>query len=131
VPAIVSSVTASVKVPSAGRTRSTRPRSTSSARPRWRAGSRSSKADVASDCTTNSIAGDTPVVLADGTTAAISTLAVGDLVLATDPLTGETSRRPIERGKRNSVRVPSGFHMGHPRGGSTCDGRTSAERARG
>ena len=43
----------------------------------------------------NSFVPGTLVVLADGTLAPIETLQTGDLVLATDPLTGETTAQPV------------------------------------
>ncbi|MET8198030.1 HNH/endonuclease VII fold putative polymorphic toxin [Micromonospora taraxaci] len=43
----------------------------------------------------HSFAPSTTVVLADGTRRAISEIQVGDLVLATDPETGETAKKPI------------------------------------
>ena len=43
----------------------------------------------------NSFVAGTLVVLADGSLAPIETLATGDLVLATDPVTGETSAQPV------------------------------------
>lgn len=43
----------------------------------------------------NSFVPGTLVVLADGTLAPIETLDTGDLVLTTDPLTGETSAQPV------------------------------------
>ena len=67
------------------------------------AGSRSSKADVASDCTTNSFAGDTPVVLADGTTAAIAS-------------TGHRRRRPGERPTDRRDQPPADRARDHRRG---------------
>jgi len=46
-------------------------------------------------CSINSFAPGTLVVLADGTLAPIETLQAGDLVLATDPLTGDTTAEPV------------------------------------
>lgn len=43
----------------------------------------------------NSFAPWTPVLLADGTARPIGELAVGDLVAATDPVTGETTAQPV------------------------------------
>jgi hypothetical protein len=48
---------------------------------------------VVSRC--NSFAPDTPVVLADGSTRAISEISVGDYVLAVDPDTGQQVARPV------------------------------------
>jgi RHS repeat-associated protein len=45
--------------------------------------------------TANSFVPDTPVLMADGTRKAIEDVEVGDLVLATDPETGETTARPV------------------------------------
>lgn len=45
--------------------------------------------------TCNSFVGDTPVVMADGTTKPIQDVQVGDEVLATDPTTGETAARKV------------------------------------
>ena len=46
-------------------------------------------------CPINSFAPGTLVVLADGTLAPIETLDTGDLVLTTDPLTGQTTAQPV------------------------------------
>jgi RHS repeat-associated protein len=46
-------------------------------------------------CGTNSFTPDTPVLMADGTTKPIAAVKVGDLVLATDPDTGESGPRPV------------------------------------
>ncbi|WP_079602378.1 polymorphic toxin-type HINT domain-containing protein, partial [Mycobacteroides abscessus] len=46
-------------------------------------------------CTGQSFTPDTRVVLADGTTKAISTITASDLVLATDPATGVTAPQPV------------------------------------
>jgi len=46
-------------------------------------------------CVLNSFPAGTPVLLADGTHRAIEQLAVGDRVLATNPVTGETSAQPV------------------------------------
>ena len=46
-------------------------------------------------CGVNSFAPDTPIVLADGHAKSISTAKVGDSVLATDPLTGQTRPEKI------------------------------------
>ncbi|WP_225854955.1 polymorphic toxin-type HINT domain-containing protein [Micromonospora noduli] len=46
-------------------------------------------------CLHHSFAPATPVLLADGTSRAIGSVAVGDLVLATDPETGETTEKPV------------------------------------
>jgi len=43
----------------------------------------------------NSFAGTTGVLMADGTRKAISLVRVGDTVVATDPTTGETEKRPV------------------------------------
>lgn len=43
----------------------------------------------------NSFTGDTPVLMADGTRKLIRDLRVGDVVLATDPTTGETAAKKI------------------------------------
>lgn len=48
-------------------------------------------------CASNSFPGDTPVLLASGTTEPIDDLAVGDTVLATDPLTGTTAPHQVTR----------------------------------
>ncbi|MFI2367700.1 polymorphic toxin-type HINT domain-containing protein [Streptomyces sp. NPDC018833] len=45
----------------------------------------------------NSFAAGTPVLLADGTVRDIEDVRVGDLLLATDPASGETSARPVTR----------------------------------
>ncbi len=44
----------------------------------------------------NSFTPETPVVMADGTTKPIRAVAVGDRVLATDPVTGRTEAQPVE-----------------------------------
>jgi RHS repeat-associated protein len=49
----------------------------------------------AAACHRNSFSGDTPVLMADGTTKAISEVRVGDKVLATEPKTGDTSPRLV------------------------------------
>jgi len=46
-------------------------------------------------CIRNSFLGGTNVVLADRTTKPIDRIAVGDLVLATDPVAGTTAARPV------------------------------------
>lgn len=46
-------------------------------------------------CRVNSFAPDTRVPMADGTTRDIDDIAVGDLVLAADPDTGETRAEPV------------------------------------
>ncbi|MFI9385730.1 Hint domain-containing protein, partial [Kutzneria sp. NPDC052558] len=46
-------------------------------------------------CLTNSFPAGTPVLLADGTHRSIEQLAVGDRVLATNPISGETSAQPV------------------------------------
>ncbi|WP_245930114.1 Hint domain-containing protein [Allonocardiopsis opalescens] len=46
-------------------------------------------------CTHNSFVADTPVLLADGTHLDIEDVAVGDLVWAHDPATGESGPRPV------------------------------------
>ena len=43
----------------------------------------------------NSFEADTPVVMGDGTSDPIIDVAVGDLVLATDPVTGATAAQPV------------------------------------
>jgi RHS repeat-associated protein len=50
---------------------------------------------AASTCIKNSFPGDTPVAMADGSEQPIRNVKVGDKVLATDPVTGETSPRPV------------------------------------
>lgn len=56
----------------------------------------SSKIDDAPSCSlSNSFVAATPILLADGTTNPIAEVDVGDLVLATDPDTGETSAKPV------------------------------------
>ncbi|MFF3841185.1 polymorphic toxin-type HINT domain-containing protein [Streptomyces sp. NPDC001930] len=45
--------------------------------------------DALAACTTNSFLGETPVVMADGSTRPISGVQIGDLVLAADPDSGE------------------------------------------
>ena len=50
--------------------------------------------DIPSSCLVNSFDGDTPVLMADGSTKPISEVKVGDEVMATDPETGRT--RPKE-----------------------------------
>jgi hypothetical protein len=55
----------------------------------------SALADAAQSCSANSFTGDTPVRLADGSEVAISSIRIGDDVLATDPDTGETEARPV------------------------------------
>jgi RHS repeat-associated protein len=48
-------------------------------------------------CTNNSFTPETHVLMADGTTERIEDLEVGDQVLATDPKTGRTAAKPVER----------------------------------
>jgi len=50
-----------------------------------------------SSCTTNSFTPGTPVLMADGTQRPIEEIEVGDHVLATDPETGRTEAKPVER----------------------------------
>ncbi|MCA6090565.1 hypothetical protein LE181_00005, partial [Streptomyces sp. SCA3-4] len=45
----------------------------------------------------NSFTADTPVVMADGTTKAIQNVRTGDKVLASDPATGTTEGRPVDK----------------------------------
>ncbi|GAA0550786.1 hypothetical protein GCM10010172_36200 [Paractinoplanes ferrugineus] len=49
----------------------------------------------------NSFTAETPVLLADGTTRPIAEIQIGDLVRATDPLTGESSDQPVTSVYRN------------------------------
>jgi hypothetical protein len=51
--------------------------------------------DLLRACLRNSFAGATPVLLADGTGKPIQEVALGDLVLATDPRSGVTAARPV------------------------------------
>ncbi|MBM7774763.1 RHS repeat-associated protein [Actinokineospora baliensis] len=53
------------------------------------------KKDAAPSCKGNSFAGDTPVVMADGSRKPISRVRVGELVLATDPVTGVSAAEPV------------------------------------
>ena len=46
-------------------------------------------------CKLNSFTAETPVEMADGSSKPISDVEVGDLVLATDPETGESGPRPV------------------------------------
>jgi hypothetical protein len=46
-------------------------------------------------CSRNSFVPGTRVLMADGSTKSIEDVAVGDLVLATDPTTGKTSAKPV------------------------------------
>ncbi|GAA4263240.1 hypothetical protein GCM10022255_106000 [Dactylosporangium darangshiense] len=46
-------------------------------------------------CRRNSFLPGTPVLLADGTTKPIEDVDIGDLILATDPLTGQTHAEPV------------------------------------
>jgi RHS repeat-associated protein len=50
---------------------------------------------ISRSCSRNSFTGDTKVLMADGTQKSISAVVVGDMVLATDPTTGETSARAV------------------------------------
>jgi RHS repeat-associated protein len=43
----------------------------------------------------NSFSGDTKVLMADGSTKAIAHIEIGDRVVATDPVTGETAAKPV------------------------------------
>lgn len=61
--------------------------------------------DLAQACSANSFAAATPVLLASGTEIPISTVKIGDKVLATDPQTGRTAARPV-----TSIIVHSGAH---------------------
>ena len=65
----------------------------------------SSSADQAESCDANSFTASTPVLLATGAEIPISTVKVGDKVLATDPQTGQTAGRPV-----TSIIVHSGEH---------------------
>jgi RHS repeat-associated protein len=61
-------------------------------------------------CAPNSFTPDTPVLMADGTRKAIKDVRVGDMVLATDPVTGRTEARRVTRlitgnGTKNLVRI--------------------------
>lgn len=51
--------------------------------------------DVAAACKTHSFRRDTEVLMADGSRKAISEVEVGDRVLATDPVTGESAVRTV------------------------------------
>jgi len=55
-------------------------------------GALSAKASTSSEC---SFTGDTPVLLADGSTLSISSVAAGASVTATDPGTGQTSSQTV------------------------------------
>ncbi|WP_285472750.1 polymorphic toxin-type HINT domain-containing protein, partial [Actinoplanes sp. NBRC 101535] len=64
----------------------------------------------ASCATSNSFTADTVVLMADGSTKAIADVRVGDLVLATDPETGETRAEEVTAlivgsGSKNLVKV--------------------------
>ncbi|RPK41475.1 tRNA3(Ser)-specific nuclease WapA precursor [Streptomyces sp. ADI92-24] len=59
-------------------------------------GSKKGAKEVASDCTKCFLAG-TDVEMADGTTKNIEDVKVGDKVLATDPISGETSAKSVTR----------------------------------
>lgn len=48
-------------------------------------------------CSANSFTADTPILLASGATGSISTVALGDKVLATDTITGKTSGKTVEK----------------------------------
>ena len=51
--------------------------------------------DAATSCSLNSFTGSTRVLLADGKTIPIDRVAVGDKVLATDPIAGVSASRPV------------------------------------
>ncbi|KUO06753.1 polymorphic toxin-type HINT domain-containing protein [Streptomyces sp. DSM 15324] len=53
--------------------------------------------DARTACKLNSFPGTTEVVLADGSRKAIRDVRFGDLLLATDPLTGRTQAEPVTR----------------------------------
>ncbi|QLQ37610.1 DNRLRE domain-containing protein [Micromonospora robiginosa] len=62
------------------------------------------------DCLSNSFVPGTQVLMADGSTKAIEDVALGDLVLASSPETGETAAKPVTRliegeGQRDLVTV--------------------------
>lgn len=52
---------------------------------------------IATACATHSFLGDTHVLMADGTTKPIKDIKAGDKVRATDPATGKTTTRTVER----------------------------------
>jgi hypothetical protein len=54
-------------------------------------------ATVSAGTSFNSFLGNTPVLTGDGTRNSIERVAVGDLVLVTDPATGELSKRPVRQ----------------------------------
>ncbi|MEV6877770.1 polymorphic toxin-type HINT domain-containing protein [Amycolatopsis sp. NPDC051128] len=61
-------------------------------------------------CGPNSFTPDTPVLLADGSVKAIKAIRLGDVVLATNPVTGQTAGRPVTQlipgsGEKNLVDV--------------------------
>jgi hypothetical protein len=56
----------------------------------------SGAAKAADECLTHSFAANTAVLMANGATKAISTIEVGDKVLATDPVTGKKTVRTVE-----------------------------------
>ncbi|MFY1637737.1 LamG-like jellyroll fold domain-containing protein [Solwaraspora sp. WMMB335] len=61
-------------------------------------------ADAARGCTRHSFAPDTRVRMADGTSTSISEVELDDEVLATDPVTGTTTARPVRVLYRNDDR---------------------------
>ncbi len=63
---------------------------------------RESAETAAQSCFVNSFTADTPVAMADGSTKRIADVELGDLVVATDPETGETAARPVTKLIRHS-----------------------------
>ncbi|MFV2022970.1 Hint domain-containing protein, partial [Micromonospora sp. LOL_023] len=53
-------------------------------------------------CRTHSFAPDTRVLMADGTTRPITDINIGDQVIATDPVTGTSSPKPVTQLHRNT-----------------------------
>ncbi|MFD4655785.1 SpvB/TcaC N-terminal domain-containing protein [Kitasatospora sp. NPDC058444] len=77
------------------------------------------KAETPSSCNTNSFTGDTPVLMADGTSKHIDGIAIGDQVIATDPETGESGPRTVTRlitgeGEKNLVEITVANPDGQP-----------------
>lgn len=96
--------------------------------------------DAATSCL-NSFTADTPVTLADGTQEPISKVKVGDKVLATDPITGQTKAEPVVQLIRHSgehamvlVTLADGSVLnstdGHPIWDATTGQFTDASRLR-
>ncbi|WP_329467965.1 Hint domain-containing protein [Streptomyces sp. NBC_01431] len=66
-------------------------------------------------CKVNSFPGRTQVLMADGSHREIGSLKVGDLVVASDPTTGERRAEPVTAAFRHDTERPSAPDTGHRR----------------